>query len=118
MEPSGINFKNPLQLVFYCRDDDTEDNSPLLMGMAMQDEKGKWFSLKKAVLDSVAETLTAAVHHFSSYVNFRLAKLYPSSASVKVNGSLSLKILALEPLDEDGEGTNFHHLAAWSNNRF
>ena len=86
MEPSGINFNKSLQLVFYYSDDETEGNSPLLMGMAMQDDNGKWFSLKKAVLDTLAKTLTAAIHHFSAYVNFSKAKISPASARVKVNG--------------------------------
>ncbi len=105
MEPSGINFNKSLQLVFYYSDDETEGNSPLLMGMAMQDDNGKWFSLKKAVLDTLAKTLTAAIHHFSTYVNFSKAKISPASARVKVNGSLRLKIVGafMDDTDEDAE---------------
>lgn len=105
MEPSGINFNKSLQLVFYYSDDETEGNSPLLMGMAMQDDNGKWFSLKKAVLDTLAKTLTAAIHHFSAYVNFSKAKISPASARVKVNGSLRLKIVGafMDDTDEEEE---------------
>src|ERR1035437_1660298 len=110
MEPSGIIFQKPIQLIFSYNDNETEGNSALLLGLAMQDEKGKWSSLKKAILDSVAKTLTADIHHFSSYVNFRWAKIYPSSARVKVNGSLRLNIRVLVPLDEDGEGDELSSL--------
>ena len=105
MEPSGINFNKSLQLVFYYSDDETEGNSPLLMGMAMQDDNGKWFSLKKAVLDTLAKTLTAAIHHFSAYVNFSKAKISPASARVKVNGSLRLKIVGafMDDTDDDDD---------------
>lgn len=110
MEPSGIIFQKPVQLIFSYNDNETEGNSALLLGLAMQDEKGKWSSLKKAILDSVAKTLTADIHHFSSYVNFRWAKIYPSSARVKVKGSLRLNIRALVPLEEDGEGDELSSL--------
>ena len=105
MEPSGINFNKPLQLIFSYNDNETQGNSPLLMGMAMQDDNGKWFSLKKAVLDSLAKTLTADIHHFSAYVNFSKAKISPASARVKVNGSLRLKIVGafMDDTDDDAE---------------
>ena len=110
MEPSGINFQKPLQLIFSYNDNETQGNSPELLGIAMQDNKGQWSSLNKAVTDTVSKTLTAAIHHFSTYVNFRWAKIYPSSARVKVNGSLRLNIRALVPLDEDGEGDELSSL--------
>jgi hypothetical protein len=105
LEPSGINFNKSLQLVFHYSDDETSGNSPLLMGMAMQDDNGKWFLLKKAVLDSLAKTLTADIHHFSAYVNFSKAKIHPASARVKVNGSLRLKIIGAfwDDTDDDAD---------------
>ncbi len=103
MEPSGIIFKKPVQLVFYYNDNETEGNSPSLLGMAMQDEKGNWSSLNKAVTDTVLKTITADIHHFSSYTNYRWAKIIPASAKVKVNGSLRLNIRVLVPLDESDD---------------
>ncbi len=103
MEPSGIIFKNPVQLIFYYGDNETEGNASSLLGMAMQDEKGRWSSLNKMVIDTVAKTLTAGIHHFSSYVNYRWAKIYPPTARVKVNGSLRLDIRVLVPLDESDD---------------
>jgi hypothetical protein len=105
MEPSGINFNKPLQLVYYYTDEDTEGNSPLQMGMAMQDEKGKWFSLNKTVLDSLAKTLTIDIKHFSAYVNFSKAKISPASARVKVNASLRLQIVGAfwDDTDDDAD---------------
>lgn len=105
MEPSGIIFNRPVQLIFSYNETETEGNSPILLGMAMQDETGKWASLKKVLLDSVSKTLTVNIEHFSAYVNFSLAKIYPSSAKVKVNGSLRLNIIAFEPLEADDELT-------------
>lgn len=105
MEPSGINFNKPLQLVFHYSDEDTEGNAPDLLGLAMQDDKGKWFALNKTVLDSLAKTLTAAIHHFSAYVNFSKAKISPASARVKVNGTRRLQIVGAfwDDTDDDAE---------------
>ncbi len=104
MEPSGINFKKPLQIVFYFTDNELESNSPDLLAIAMQDDKGQWSALNKMILDTTSKTLTAYIHHFSSYVNYRWSKIDPATARVKVNGSLRLTIRTLVPLDEDEDG--------------
>ncbi|MBK5269603.1 MAG: hypothetical protein JJE22_01190 [Bacteroidia bacterium] len=103
MEPSGINFQQPVQIIFNYTENETEGNSPLLLGIAMQDDKGLWSSLNKAVVDTVAKTLKAEIRHFSSYVNFSRAKIDPASARVKVNGSRRLKIVGAftDDTDED-----------------
>lgn len=121
MEPSGINFQKPLQIIFQYTDDETAGNSPELMGIAMQDEKGQWSSLNKAVTDTIGKTITAAIRHFSSYVNYSKAKIDPSSARVKVNGSRRLKIIGafVDENDEDEELTLLfveHMNMAWSVN--
>ncbi len=105
MEPSGVNFQKSLKIIFNYTENDTEGNSPELLGIAMQDEKGQWFSLNKTVTDTVAKTLTAGIRHFSSYVNFSRAKINPASARVKVNGSRRLQIVGAftDDTDEDAE---------------
>ncbi len=105
MVPSGINFQKPVQIIFNYNENEIEGNSPQLLGIAMQDEKGQWFSLNKAVTDTVAKTLTVGIRHFSSYVNFSRAKINPAAARVKVNGSRRLQIVGAftEDTDEDAE---------------
>src|SRR6185436_19387040 len=85
-EPSGVNFKKPLQIIFYCAGD-VEKNSFDMMGIAMQNEKGKWYSVKKSVSDTISKTLTASINHFSSYTYYLQSHLSPASAKVKINGS-------------------------------
>jgi hypothetical protein len=92
MEPAGINFQKPLQIVFHYTDGETAGNSPELLAIAMQDDKGQWSSPGKITTDTVAKTLTAEIQHFSSSVMYELAEIYPTSARVKVNGSLRLRI--------------------------
>lgn len=110
MEPSGINFVQPVQLIFHYKNDDTEGSLASLMGIAMQDENGLWQPLKKIELDTTNKILTANIQHFSSYVNYTWSNLYPSSARVKVGGSLRLQIKTLEPLDEDNTGDDLASL--------
>jgi len=122
MEPSGVNFQKPLQIIFHYSESEIEVNSPGLLGIAMQDDKGQWSALNKAITDTVAKTLTANIKHFSSYVNYSRAKIDPSSARVKVNGSRRLKIIGAftdETDDEDDELTSLvveHLNMKWSVN--
>ena len=92
MEPSGINFQKPLQIIFYYTDAETEGNSPELLAIAMQDDKGQWSAPNKITTDTVAKIITAEILHFSSYVLYAVASIYPESARLKVNGSLRLRI--------------------------
>ncbi len=92
MEPSGINFQKPLQIIFYYTDGETKDNSSELLAIAMQDEKGQWSAPNKITTDTVAKIITAEILHFSSYVLYAAAAIYPESARLKVNETLRLKI--------------------------
>jgi hypothetical protein len=92
MEPSGINFQKSLQIIFYYTDAETKDNSSELLAIAMQDEKGQWSAPNKITTDTVAKIITAEILHFSSYVLYADASIYPESARLKVNGTLRLRI--------------------------
>jgi hypothetical protein len=123
MEPSGINFPQPLQVIFYYTDNELQGNSAALLGIAMQDEKGRWSSLNKMKADTIAKTLTADIHHFSSYVNYLKAKIDPSSARVKVGGSIRLKITLVSPESVSSEdddlmplGVEIKNSPVWSVN--
>jgi hypothetical protein len=101
MEPSGMNFQQPVQIIFYYTGDETEGSLPGLMGIALQDDKGLWSPLNNVELDTVLKTVKAGIIHFSSYINYATAKIEPSSAKVKVNGSLRLRIIYTADPDDD-----------------
>lgn len=92
LEPSGIQFQKPVQLVFNYDEEDAKDTMQLLMGIAMQDDKGQWFGLKNFIVDTVGKTLTGNINHFSDWGKFDKIKLYPSYARLKVKKSRSLEI--------------------------
>jgi hypothetical protein len=95
MEPAGVNFEKPLHIVFYYANTQTKGSSPELLSIARQDEKGQWSSSKKTILDSIEKTVTIETEHFSTFVLYYGAYIIPESASVKVNGSLRLKIIGV-----------------------
>jgi hypothetical protein len=103
MEPSGIIFNKLATIIFNYANEDTANNAQALMGIAMQDETGKWYKLNKTVTDTVAKTITGSIKHFSVYVNFSQAKISPKYARVKVNKSIRLKIVGAFTEDTDND---------------
>ncbi len=112
MEPSGIQFKKPLQLIFHYDEEEIKDSMQLLTGIAMQDNKGQWFSLKNCKIDTTAKTITGNISHFSDWANFMKIKLYPSAVRLKVKKQITLAIdlisseedeVAELPTTENGE---------------
>lgn len=91
-EPSGIQFQKPMQLIFHYDEEEIKDSMQLLMGIAMQNDKGQWLSLKNFELDVTAKTISGTINHFSDWSNFSAIKLYPTYARVKVNKELDLTI--------------------------
>jgi hypothetical protein len=92
LEPSGIQFQKPVQLIFHYDDDEFKDSMQLLMGIAMQDDKGQWYSLKNFALDTIAKTIRGDINHFSDWSSFTKIKIDPSYGRLKVKKSMSLTI--------------------------
>lgn len=91
-EPSGIQFQKPVQLIFHYDEEEIKDSLQLLLGIAMQDEKGQWYSLNKTELDTVAKTISGSINHFSVWSSFSELRIDPGYARVKVNKSRGLQI--------------------------
>ena len=103
LEPSGIHFQKPLQLIFHYDEEEYKDSMQLLMGIAMQDDKGQWYSLNKFNLDTVAKTISGNINHFSDWTNFAAIKITPEYARVKVKKSIVLTISVTEPKGSDDD---------------
>ncbi len=101
LEPSGIQFKKPVQIIFHYDEEEIKDSLQLLLGIAMQDEKGQWLNLNITELDTVAKTIGGSINHFSDWSSFTAIKLYPSYARVKVNKELDLTIDLVSSESED-----------------
>lgn len=100
LEPAGIRFQQPAQLIFHYNSEEAEDTAQLLMGIATQDDKGQWYGLKNFILDTVAKTLTGNIPHFSTWSNFEKLKLYRPYMRLKVNKEAVFSINMIEYEDE------------------
>ena len=97
LEPSGIQFKKPLQLIFHYDEAEIKDSMQLLMGIAMQNEKGQWLSLKKISLDTVKKTISGNINHFSDWSQFDAIKLNPSYGRVQIDNVRVLEVTGVKP---------------------
>ena len=102
-EPSGIPFQKSVQLIFHYDEVQITDSMQLLMGIAMQDDKGQWYSLNKFNLDTVVKTISGNINHFSDWSNFSAIKITPEYARVKVKKSIVLTVSATEPKESDDD---------------
>lgn len=97
LEPSGIPFKKALQLIFHYDAEEIKDSMQLLMGIAMQDDKGQWYTLNKSELDTIAKTISGNINHFSDWSNFSAIKIVPDNARLKVTNSKTLEVAGVTP---------------------
>ena len=68
LEPSGTQFKKPVQIIFHYTDKEAEECPPDLKSFALQDHNGKWSYLEYANWDSSGKTLSGFIQHFSVLV--------------------------------------------------
>lgn len=99
-EPSGIQFQKPVQVIFRYDEEEIKDSMQLLLGIAMQDDKGQWYSLKNFTLDTIAKTIRGDINHFSDWSSFTKIKIDPSYGRLKVRKSMSLTINMVSDNDE------------------
>ena len=92
LQPAGLQFEKPAGIVFHYNEDELSGNSPELLGIAMQDEKGQWHGLRDFTIDSINKTIKGSINHFSYWVNYFTASITPESARLKVNKELMLQI--------------------------
>ena len=89
LEPSGITFKRPVQLVFHYTDGNENAD---LKSIGWQDDKGQWYKLKKIVTDTLKQTITASASHFSRWAKFSQIYIDPQSTSVRVNKTVFIYV--------------------------
>ncbi len=101
LEPSGIQFKKAVQLIFHYTDGNENAD---LKSIGWQDDKGQWHRLKKVVTDTIQKMVTGLALHFSNWARFDQLYLKPVNASVKVNKTVQLRVFEyLSPLNDDDD---------------
>ncbi len=92
-EPSGTVFTKPVQLIFHYTKEELNGTLAELKSIATQSNNGIWYSLKNIIVDTIAQTLTTTIEHFSSYATFDRVKLKPELANLKVGKSIPMVVI-------------------------
>jgi hypothetical protein len=103
LEPSGVQFQKPVQLIFHYTEEESVDSMQLLMGIATQDNTGQWYCLKNFTLDTIKKTVSGHINHFSDWSKFDAIKLDPGHKRVKILNSLTLQILGVVPRPKESD---------------
>jgi hypothetical protein len=92
LEPSGIQFQQPVKIIFHYNPEESQDSAQLLMGIAMQDDSGQWYGLDEFTLDTTAKTISANIDHFSIWATFDKLKLWARDHRLKVKKNTEVGI--------------------------
>ncbi|MGB3070719.1 MAG: hypothetical protein WBC18_19345 [Ottowia sp.] len=89
--PEGVAFAKPVQLSFVYDDAGLSGSHAQALGIAFQQSDGTW-RWQDGALNEVTRTVTANTTHFSDWSLVKGLQLRPPSATVKVGGSVPLRI--------------------------
>ncbi len=103
-EPSGIQFKKPVQIILHYTNEEAENCPPDLMGLAMQDHTGKWSFIDYDDWDSTGKMLKGYIQHFSGASNVYMLELRATHSSLRVGEGTPLSILELTPKFKNKRG--------------
>ena len=92
-EPSGIQFKKPVQIIFHYTDEQAEICPPDLMGLAIQNKEGKWSFTDYDSWDSTARSLKGSIIHFSGASNVNKMMLVPNVSNIQVGDELEMWVM-------------------------
>ena len=103
--PDGQTFAAPVKLAFSYEDQDLRGADPAALGVAFQDTKRFWRSMKTVQLDQVNRKLTVSTTHFTDWTSHLSGlQLQPGQATVAVGKSINLLLVNCktgEPDDDD-----------------
>jgi len=102
-EPSGIQFKKPVKIIFHYNDEEAETCPPDLKSFALQDQNGKWTSFEYDEWDSTAKILTGFIHHFSALVADQDdVLLLPDDQNIHVGRKVWIRIMHRRRVQSNG----------------
>lgn len=97
-EPSGIQFKKPVQIIFHYTDEEAEICPPDWMSLGVQSKNGKWSFVDYESFDSISKTLTGFIHHFSGASNINDVQLKPNKTKLPVDGVTSIDVIDISSI--------------------
>ncbi|MBN8858822.1 MAG: hypothetical protein J0H29_10565 [Sphingobacteriales bacterium] len=99
LTPHEIKFLKPVTIRFRYDEDSIKNTVPELLGVAYQDQSGKWFHAAEPALDKENHTLSVSTTHFSDWGFFPYFYIDPSEALVDPGAQLDLRVMATVPDD-------------------
>jgi hypothetical protein len=84
-EPSGIQFKKPVQIIFHYTAKEAEICPPDWMSLGIQTKNSKWSFVNYENYDSISKTLKGYIHHFSGASNINDIQLRADRNELGVN---------------------------------
>ena len=106
LEPAGIQFSQPAQIIFHYNQNDFDGSMEALQGISFQDEKGQWYRLKNAALDTINKTISGNITHFSIWATFDYSEIRPAVSRVKVGKKIPLTIVINYPPGDPSAQSN------------
>lgn len=97
LTPHGIHFLKPVTIRLRYDEDSIRNTVPELLGIAYQDQSGKWYHTAEPVLDKVNHTLSVNTTHFSDWGFFPYFYIEPAEAVIDPGAQLNLKVMATVP---------------------
>lgn len=92
LTPAGQTFTTAVTLEFPYTDQDLNGTYAEALGVAYQDDAGRWEWQDGVALDAVAKTLTVQSTHFSDWSKVPGVQLRPPDAIVKLKGKVTLTV--------------------------
>ena len=99
--PAGMHFSSPITLRFSYANDTIQ--VPELTGVAYQDTDGIWYAPPDYSVDSLTQTVSASVSHFSDWTDFEEVNIYPVRATLWTNQTLALELRESIMAGRDGQ---------------
>lgn len=94
VEPSGKQFKTPVQLSIRYSDAEVEGTFPEGFRLGYQDEQGAWHEQNRTTLDRANKRITISTNHLSDWSMYmgHLMRIYPAKPVVYVGESVVIKV--------------------------
>lgn len=94
LEPEGVTFKKPVELVFSYTDADIEEYPAEFFWIVTQAADGSWNAMLKSMVDKATKKVSVTTTHFSDWALGRFVNLTitPQTATIKKGEKIEIKV--------------------------
>jgi hypothetical protein len=116
-EPSGTQFKKPVELIFHYTEEEAKACPPELMNFGLQNHLGKWDFFEHTEWDSIGGRLKGFIFHFSGFTALKDLMMRPLKKKIAVNERDGIWVLDKGVIVESGEFAGDMDVAILSTNK-